>query len=168
MNPMSAILPLRTRTHMVPLALGAATWLAGVLSIYVAAPFAVGTGFFGAYAAFGAGANFGNLLALGIFTLWAVLVLLVLRGSRLGPATSILGAHGLIGIGVYYPAAVMSFGMAHVVGYEDDAPEQGLAAMGLVASGGGALLLLLGTLAGRGIFNRAARFLRTGRATASR
>lgn len=157
MKDLSAILPLRTRTHALSLAIGAATWLAGLVAVYLVAPFAAGLGFFGAYAALEPGSAFGNVLALVIFTLWSALVLFVFRGSRLSPVTAVLGAHGLIGIGIFYPAAVMGFGLAHVVGYGDDAPAQGALAMRLVVSAGIALVLLVGTLVGRWMSNRIGR-----------
>ncbi|GAA1496187.1 hypothetical protein [Paeniglutamicibacter kerguelensis] len=149
MKKLSAVLPARSRTHTVALGVGAATWLAGFVSVYLVAPVGTGLNVWQSYAAFQAGSNAGNALALAIYAVWGAGVLFVVRGSRLSAVTSVLGAHGLIGIGVFYPAAVMGFGIAHVVGYEDDVPSHGGMAMGLVVSGGIALVLLFGMLAGR-------------------
>lgn len=157
MSKLSAILPLRTRTHAAALVTGAATWLAGFTAVYLVEPLGTGLGLFGAYGAFHAGSNLGNVLALAIYGLWGACVLFVIRGSRLSAATAVLGAHGLIGIGIFYPAAVMSFGITHVVGDENDVPSHGGTAMGLVVSGGIALVLLFGMLSGRRAANRMER-----------
>lgn len=157
MKKPGAILPLPTRTHVVALAAGTATWLAGMAAVYLVAPLAVGRGPWGAHAAFEPGSNFGNIVAAGFFTLFSALVLLAIGRSRFGALASVLGAHGLIAIGIFYPAAVMDFAIAHVVALEDDASRDGGLAMGLVASGC-LSMVLLGVLVLRG------RVLRTLRA----
>ena len=146
MKKLGAILPLRTRIHAIALAIGAGTWLAGFIAVYLVAPLGTGLQLPGAFAAFQPGSHIGNLLALSLYTLWGAGVLLVIRGSRFGAVASVLGAHGLIGIGAYYPAAVMGFGVAHLAGYSDEAPTHTGMAMGVVFSGGAALLLLCGIL----------------------
>ncbi|MFJ6416379.1 hypothetical protein [Paeniglutamicibacter sp. NPDC091659] len=158
MKDLSAVLPVRSRTHTVALGVGAATWLAGFVSVYLVAPLGAGLDLWQSYAAFPGGSNVGNALALVIYAAWGAGVLFVVRGSILGAPTSVLAAHGLIGVGIFYPAAVMGFGIAHVVGYEDDESSSGGMAMGLVVSGGYALLALLAWVVGgkivRGLMKR--------------
>lgn len=162
MKDLGAVLPVRSRTHAAALGVGAATWLAGFVSVYLVAPLGTGLDLRQSYAAFPGGSNVGNALALAIYAVWGVGVLFVVRGSILSAPTSVLAAHGLIGVGIFYPAAVMGFGIAHVVGYEDDESSSGGMAMGLVVSGGIALVLLVGMLVGRRAVDRMGRAGDTG------
>ena len=157
MRDLGAILPLRTTTHTVSLALGLATWLGSLVAVYVVQPLAVGRGLPGAFPALDSGSHAGNLVAAGIFTLWSALVLFVVRGSRLSTPTSVLAAHGLIGVGIFYPAMVMAMGIYEVVGYDEEAPSFGGPAIALAVSGGAALVLLFGMLVGRRVADRLGR-----------
>ena len=94
-------------------------------------------------AAFQEGSHLGNLAAGSIFTLASALVLFAIHRPRLGQVSGAHAACGLIGLGIHYPAAVLGFGMAHVVAHEGEAPAQGGVALNLVLSGGIALLILL-------------------------
>ncbi len=164
MKDLSAVLPARTRTHTIALGVGALTWLAGFVSVYLVAPLNTGLDLWQSYAAFQAGSNAGNALALVVYAAWGAGVLFVVRGSILSAPTSVLAAHGLIGVGVFYPAAVMAFGVAHLTGYGDDSEYRDGIAMPLVLSGGYALLALLAWVVGgkivRGITNRIGRSAR--------
>lgn len=157
MRDPGAILPLRTTTHTVSMGVGLATWLAGLAAVYVAQPLAVGRGLSGAFLALEPGSHVGNLVAGGIFTFWVGLVLFVVRGSRLSAPSSILAAHGLIGIGVFYAALVMAMGMSDVVDYGEESPAVGGPAIALAVSGGIALVLLFGILVGRRVAERLGR-----------
>jgi hypothetical protein len=147
MKKTGPILPLRFRTRPLATGLGATLWLAGMVSVYVVMPRAgipsSGRSLWDAYAAFQPGSHLGNLVAGSIFTLASALVLFAIHRSRLGAVSGALAACGLMGLGIYYPAAVMGFGMAHVVASQGEAPAQGGVAMTLVLSGGIALLILL-------------------------
>ncbi|MDQ0093473.1 hypothetical protein [Paeniglutamicibacter psychrophenolicus] len=148
------ILPLRLRTRPAATGVGATLWLAAMVSVYVVMPqagsFSSGRNLWDTYAVFQAGSHLGNLVAGCIFTLCSALVPIVIRRSRLGAVSGALAACGLIGLGIYYSAAVMGFGMAHVVASEGEAAAQGGLAMNLVPSGGNALPVLPCRLQARG------------------
>jgi hypothetical protein len=150
-------LPVRSRTHSVALVVGAATWVAGFIAVYLVAPLGTGLGLAQSYAVFQSGSNTGNLVAAVVYAFWGAGVLFVIRGSRFSPVSSVLGAHALIGVGIYHPATVMDFGVAHVLGYDEGFPSHGGMAMGLVVSGGIFTVLLVCIVIGRWAIERAAR-----------
>lgn len=146
MKTLGGILPLRSPTHRLALGVGVATWLAGFIAVYLLAPLDTGRGLLSGYWAFQPGSQLGNALALAIYALWGAGVFLMLRRSRLGTAGLAVAAHGLIGVGIYYPATVMSLGVAHVTDVQHDAPVYGDIALWLVLSGGVTLLVWGGLL----------------------
>ncbi|MFF5790610.1 hypothetical protein ACFY5D_01035 [Paeniglutamicibacter sp. NPDC012692] len=143
MKDLRAILPSRSRTHTIALAVGAGTWVAGFFSVYLVVPLNTGLNLWQSYAAFQTGSHAGNVLAVVVYAAWGAGVLFVVRGSILSAPTAVLAAHGLMGVGIFYPAAVMSFAVAHLTGYGDDSDYQSGVAMPLVLSGGYALVALL-------------------------
>lgn len=154
MRTSGGILPLYSPTRKLALGLGAATWLAGFIAVYLLAPLDTGQGLLNGYGAFQPGSHRGNVLALAIYALWGTGVLFMLSRSRLSTVSVALAAHGLIGVGIYYPAAVMSLGVAHVTDIQHEAPVYGDAAMWLVLSGGVTLLVLGGLLLTRWLAER--------------
>ena len=110
--------PFGTILRMV-LVSGGVPWLIGFVSIFLIAPTNTGVGTWASYALFQTGSNFGNILAL---VLWSGAALtsgwLCLRSSA-RISVRALCLYGVTAVLSLYPAAVVSNAVSHVVAIED-------------------------------------------------
>lgn len=94
-------------------------WLIGFVSNFLIAPINSGMGLGDSYASFQSGSNFGNVLALVLFS-GAALLSGGVSSRWSGPiSVRALVAYGVPAVFSLYPAAVVSNAVAHVVAVED-------------------------------------------------
>ncbi|MFP3463526.1 hypothetical protein R5O87_22030 [Arthrobacter globiformis] len=140
----------------------AVAWLIGFISNFMVAPTNTGMGVVDSYASFQTGSNFGNGLAL---VIWSGVTLLSVWLAQRWAApkwATIFGAYGLTAIVSLYPSAVISNAVAHVVALEDSSVYHDWLAWPLVLSG---LVAVIVALVGVGLHpdgkrNRAQRRVR--------
>ena len=113
----------------------AVAWLIGFVSNFLIAPTNTGMGVGDAYASFQIGSNFGNVVALVLWSCTALLALWLTR--RWSGATWIraLVAYGVPAVLSLYPSAVVSNAVAHVVAVEDSFVYHDWLAWPLILSG---------------------------------
>ena len=94
-------------------------WLIGFVSNFLIAPTNSGMGLWESYASFHSGSNFGNALALVLFS-GAALLSVGLPSRWSGPiSVRAFVAYGVPAVFSLYPSAVVSNAVAHVVAVED-------------------------------------------------
>jgi hypothetical protein len=120
-------------------------WLSGLVSNFLIAPTNAGLGLGDSYASFQTGSNFGNVLAL-VFWSYAALVSAQLASRWSRPTwVRALVAYGVPAVISFYPSAVVSNAVAHVVAVEDAFVYQEWLAQPLMMSG---LVALVSALIG--------------------
>lgn len=121
----------------------AAAWLVGFVSNFLIAPMNSGMGLGDAYSSFQSGSNFGNVVAL---VIWSVATLLSawLASHWSGPTWARpLLAYGVPAVASFYPSAVISNAVSHVVAIGDSFVYHDWLARPLVLSGIVALIAVL-------------------------
>jgi hypothetical protein len=113
----------------------AVAWLIGFVSNFLVAPTNTGLGLGDSYALFQAGSNFGNVLALVIWSCAALLSAQLASGWCRPTWARALVAYGVPAVFSLYPSAVVSNAVAHVVAVEDGFVYQDWLAQPLVMSG---------------------------------
>lgn len=135
-------------------AAGGVSWLIGFMSIFLIAPSNVGVDTWTAYKLFQTGSNFGNILALVLWSCAAVItVWLCLRGAAWIPIRA-LCAYGVSAVLSLYPTVVIGNAVSHVVAIEDgfayhDGLAGPLAISGFMALSAALVLAILAILARR-------------------
>lgn len=113
----------------------AAAWLVGFVSNFLVAPMNSGMGLGDAYSSFQSGSNLGNLVALVSWSLTALLFAwLASRWSGPKWARPLL-AYGIPAVASFYPSAVISNAVSHVVAIDDSFVYQDWLARPLIISG---------------------------------
>jgi hypothetical protein len=121
----------------------AVAWLLGFVSNFLIAPTNTGMGVMDSYASFHIGSNFGNAMALVIWSCAALLS--VWLASRWSETTwvRVLVAYGVPAVVSLYPSAVISNAVAHVVAVKDSLFYHDWLAWPLMLSGLMALVVAL-------------------------
>ena len=133
-TPAQTATVVRQRVWIIPAAAGV-PWLVGFVSIFLVAPTNAGVGTWSAYASFHTGSNFGNLLALSLWTCATLLAAwMCFRGTGRASVRA-LCAYGVSAALSLYPAAVLSYAVSHVVAIEDTFAYRDSLAGPLVLSG---------------------------------
>jgi hypothetical protein len=132
-----------SRSSRIVWSAAAVAWLIGFVSNFLIAPTNTGLGLGDSYASFRTGSNFGNVLAL---VIWSCAALLSARlASRWSCPTWVraLVAYGVPAAISLYPSAVVSNAVAHLVAVDDAFVYQDWLALPLMVSGLVALVAAL-------------------------
>lgn len=141
-NPVQTTTNARPGSWMVQLAAGA-PWLVGFVSIFLVAPTNAGMGTWSAYASFQPGSNFGNVLALALWSCAALSSGWLCSRWSARTSVRVLCAYGVPAVLSLYPAAAVSNAVSHVMAIEDTFTYRDGLAGPLVVSGLGALAAAL-------------------------